>query len=537
MFFSKFRTEVVRKVVCSGCGRSFDMRFSVFERRILCYGLGLQLLLGAYALADVRRREITGDFKEIEGLFSHTQRTTVSSVHASPHYSPLKRPLKFSGRLAGMGRLRGVLSLQRLITWDTKSSDFVLLQGEGQLLSKAIKQEVPSFATLVRSSQSKEYLLRLFIPTVRRKNDEKQHLSEFALYLKGHQGTYKVSKIKHVRSRNKITREHACGTPHYTQPHAHVSKAPLTTAATLQVAEITMEADTEYATRIGTDLSQEMSTVLNGVDTLYRRDLGITFQPNINTTPQVYSQQITYDQNYNMPIHTEMAQKVDPLTRDMHVLLTGKDPVHPELQSLAGAVPDLGAICRAPELAVGFTIRWVSGGYISTVQDDILTTAHEVGHSFGGEHDDDQTTRSTRGIMHSGTTAVDNEITAFSTYSQNQIGSHIASYSSCLNTTEGDRGIDDGTTDPAVGTLGSIIGRRNGRRRMMFRTLDTDGYRLGSVALEIFCAESVDGTFTSQLTASTNRRGKLFVRGYPGIWCKAVSGSVESNVVSLPSRR
>ncbi|MCB0310587.1 MAG: hypothetical protein KDD42_05100, partial [Bdellovibrionales bacterium] len=315
-------------------------------------------------------------------------------------------------------------------------------------------------------------------------------------------------------------------------------------SATFKTVSMIIEGDTEYQSATG-NIASAVATIMNGVDAWYKRDLGVAFDLTVESTAQSYSSKITLDSNSEFPLHKEMQQHrpASSRTQYIHYLMTAK-PTQSDVNGLAGVVPDLGTICRDKSNSIGFTIH-----YADDNKENIITTAHEVGHLFGAEHDDAQTNGNAY-IMHSGTVQANSYIDEFSSFSKTQVGNHLNSNPSCLGSGDGSVPPSDGNTNPGDGSnggngdgnldeTGAIEFTAKIRRRKATIKMFEDGAPCRRCQISVNCADSTTGSFDTVLReGNTNRRGRFKVRFQPfndTPFCKAVgsNGAAESEVMQF----
>lgn len=390
----------------------------------------VQIKGGIQALAEIRREQ---------GIYSNAGDRA------------LARPIRYSVSVRGFGRYQGTLDVQKLLR--TEKPGHFYLQGEAR--RSGTDTTDASFATLEDISPDTARI-RLFVFTAPRRyrNSLHRRLVEFHIRYQA-DGTGKVQPVTRVTSVSPALRSgRACQSNGQGYRAATVA-SPIRAKRIYKVARLLAEADSSYATKYS-DYESRVGTMVNGMDTIYKRDLGITFDTRFQAGATLYSTDIFLDEDFSYPIHREMLQKhpLDTRAADAHVLFTAKVPTDSRLEFLAGAVPAIGAICSDPSNTVSFVISFESTF-------DLLTAAHEIGHLFGGEHDDAFTTSANPGIMNSGTAPVTGEITRFSTYSQTQIDGYVSSSASCLSEREGPDVIDT-PADPPVQEIQlyvDVIGR------------------------------------------------------------------------------
>ena len=461
------------------------------------------------ASAAPRMVRLGGNFDGLQGLFSDGPR-----VQSADRYEKLAEPVRIHGRIAGTGRFKGMLGVRRNFA-EASNPALVLLQGSGQVMIGKRAENIPVFATGIKEAGANSRL-RLFLLTAanRRRLSNDLRLQELKVKLTDISGGLRVVHVRRQRSARHM-HDGFCGVFRPVEAASlktSSSHAQLINPLSLQTATLLIEADSEYATDVG-NLSEELSTVVNGIDALYQRDLGVAFEPTIDTAPQSYVRQISYSEDYSIPLHQEMREHRPASSRgtDMHFLMTGKRGMG-ELRDVAGAVPgpddpydsEIGVLCRQPENAIGFAVRIYTS-------EDILTTAHEIGHILGAEHDDNHAPAGEPGIMNSGTGEIDGEITKFSQYSKNQIAAYLSNYGNCS-------GAGGGSGDPSGGGYSVYLEIWQLRPRLIRPRVqikgeiwDSDDYWVARKTVTLTCTDQYQQVAYQAVKRST-RRGKYNFR-------------------------
>jgi hypothetical protein len=379
----------------------------------------------------------------IDGLFD---KTSIKADAGADGIVLLDDSIEIKANVRGVGRFRTQLSKQKFFNF--QNTDLALLQGSVTHLSGSKHARDAGFASVTKRKNNK-YSLNLFSVNKSRKGGWKG-LLELRAELDTSNGKLKISHLSLHRSKRRSHDKLKCITEAKSQQTKAFSGDEPAAKATVKIIKFLIEADNEYASALSSEspstaITNELPTVLNGVDAIYQRDLGLSVSADIPTSSTTYNQPIQESPESDFYIEREMISNHPASSRpeDVHLLFTGKTPIGDDIKYLAGLAGDIGAVCKNPELSHAFIIRF-------DTNEDILTTAHEVGHLIGGEHDDDHTTASNPGIMNSGTEEITGEITRFSTYSVNQIGNYISQNSSCLDDGEGNGGGGVPSTLPAT---------------------------------------------------------------------------------------
>jgi Metallo-peptidase family M12/FG-GAP-like repeat len=161
-----------------------------------------------------------------------------------------------------------------------------------------------------------------------------------------------------------------------------IVRANAATSVPLRVIEIATEADFLYLSHFNNNpnsANTEILKVLNMVEGVYERELGLTFSVVYQHTWSTGDPFTGFDrpglvssfQNYwnaNFPT-TQIA-------RDAAHLFSGKS------FTIGGGYAYIGVICSNPGAAYGLS------GYVDFVEGRYLITAHEIGHNLGANHSD-----------------------------------------------------------------------------------------------------------------------------------------------------
>ena len=180
----------------------------------------------------------------------------------------------------------------------------------------------------------------------------------------------------------------------------------------MKVAEIAIDADLEYYQRNGSNTTNVMNAVdsiMNRVDTIYMRDVFITYDVTtvIIRTSRVY----TWTGSMNTLLGafgSRWQNQHGSVRRDLAHLFTGKG-------SFGGVI----GIAWSPSVCSTSRSYGVSKAYSSNGATNGGLVAHETGHNFGSNHCDGQVGGCY--IMCSGLGGCDRSVTRFGTFAINSI--------------------------------------------------------------------------------------------------------------------
>ncbi|MCB0328434.1 MAG: hypothetical protein KDD70_02190, partial [Bdellovibrionales bacterium] len=305
----------------------------------------------------------------------------------------------------------------------------------------------------------------------------------------------------------------------------------LQSEATLRVLDLVVEMDTAFSTMFGSDAVSQISTVFNAMEVIYERDLGITLNLQIGTTPITISSAVGSDalDEYSGVSHA--------FSGDLYHLYSAE-----EAGGLLG-IAYLGVVCAAPSFSTGIT-------YHTDTAEDILTAAHEIGHNFNAEHDD--ATDNPPTIMYS--SSASNLISEFSDISKGQISTFVSGNGSCMDTTESGSGGGSSTPTPSssptpTGTPGGTIDdpsegtvdgelfvdlysfRFQGKTFLGVETYTEDDLS-PSTSVEIYYKRRRKQSYELFTADSTDEDGELYVRARKGYYF-AQSGDSQSEEVRV----
>jgi Metallo-peptidase family M12/Reprolysin family propeptide/Domain of unknown function (DUF4214) len=201
----------------------------------------------------------------------------------------------------------------------------------------------------------------------------------------------------------------------------------------LKIVEIATDSDLEYTNALGGSAAanSDILSILNQIDAIYKRDIGLTFN-------------VTFQHTWSTadPFGaggTGAAQVLNAFTnywnanfsttpRDVAHLWTGKN-----LGGPAG-VAWMGVVCSNPGAAYGISDRETMAPF------RVGIPAHEIGHNFNADHCDGQAGCDNTIMVAMQTPA--NTLT-FCAYSVNEITAYVNANSSCLSNAPAGNPIDD----------------------------------------------------------------------------------------------
>jgi Metallo-peptidase family M12/Reprolysin family propeptide len=203
----------------------------------------------------------------------------------------------------------------------------------------------------------------------------------------------------------------------------------------LKQVEIATEADFDYVSAHGgpNQANQDIVSVMNGVDAIYRRDIGLTFkivfQHAWDTAADPYNASgnpITMVNEFESYWNATFGNTA----RDVAHLWTGRNMGGPN------GIAFTGVVCADPASSYGMSDNETITPFTITIP------AHEIGHNFGAAHCDGQA-----GCDNTIMVAIQSQsnTSTFCQFSIDQITSFVNANSGCLSNASAANPIDDST--------------------------------------------------------------------------------------------
>ncbi len=197
------------------------------------------------------------------------------------------------------------------------------------------------------------------------------------------------------------------------------------------ILDLSLDAEKSWYDIYGENSNAEISTIVNEVEAIYIDQLGVSF----NIVRQEVSESINYGSSNAgdklVSFNDAIVKKSFWGSGDLYHLFTGQD-----LDGSTVGLAYLGVLCRATNALTGLTQDLYPAANAAIL-------AHELGHNFGANHDSSNSS----GLMFPSIGSPPAK--TFSTFSVNEMETHIASYNSCLDIGEGGGGDDGRSGDPA----------------------------------------------------------------------------------------
>jgi len=172
---------------------------------------------------------------------------------------------------------------------------------------------------------------------------------------------------------------HRCGVTQ--KVHPRQVPAPLARGGAVRIAEIAVDADSNYLSRLGgstTAVHNDVTGVLNGVDAIYTSDVRISYQ--ITTILVRTSATNPYTTNDASGLlnefRSEWSNNQTAIVRDVAHLFTGRN-----ISGSTIGIAYLGAICSS-----NFGYGVSQSRYSSNMTNRVALTAHELGHNWNADH-------------------------------------------------------------------------------------------------------------------------------------------------------
>jgi hypothetical protein len=201
----------------------------------------------------------------------------------------------------------------------------------------------------------------------------------------------------------------------------------------MKVVEIATESDGEYTTALGgsVNANNDILSVMNGVQAIYQRDIGITFSvvfQHTFTDPATDPYAASGDAAAILNEFTTVWNRDFTGTpRDIAHLWTGRP-----LGGPAG-VAWTGVVCLSPTFSYGLSDRETIAPFRFGI------TAHEIGHNFNATHCDGQPGCSDTIMV---ATSNQNNSSTFCQFSINEISNFVTANSGCLSNAPAGNPID-----------------------------------------------------------------------------------------------
>jgi len=203
----------------------------------------------------------------------------------------------------------------------------------------------------------------------------------------------------------------------------------LEAGGSIQIADVATEADYEYVTAMGSSSAANTSIleIMNQVDGIYQSQLSISLQVSYQHTWATSSD--PYSSTASSTMLTEFKSywesNYGSMTYDLAHMWTGRD-----MDGSVVGIAYLDVVCRARSYAYGIS------QIFSAAPGKYILSAHEIGHNFGATHPD-QASPVPEGCSNTIMSSSVGTGTNFCPFSQNEIATHLAQYSSCMATSSG----------------------------------------------------------------------------------------------------
>lgn len=325
------------------------------------------------------------------------------------------RPVFLSGSIQGFGRVKAILTTQRMQPALLKSAQHpVLLQGIVSIAGGTVpvaayssgdSVELSFVTKKVRTRRVRPRIYRLHVP-VNRNIGAKGRVSS-------------VPVTSHVMTCGQESQ--STDSPLSEIHHKNVELVPATKP--VRIVTIATDADTEWYLKHGEDSAAVIAKFLNIAEVLYDAQFSIRFRI---VSQHSYREQSPYTAtdvggllaqfviNSENPTNFGVSREEYRDAISLNHLFTGKD-----LEGSVVGMAYIGVLCSAPALSYGVTQYF----------GDLLTPlilAHELGHNFGAYHDISDST----GLMYPNISVP--APNHFSSTSIREISNHLAANSKCL---------------------------------------------------------------------------------------------------------
>ena len=151
--------------------------------------------------------------------------------------------------------------------------------------------------------------------------------------------------------------------------------------STCRILELATDADFEWFGLYGANSNNEILAIINMIQGIYQTtfniEIVVVFQNVYTTAADPYTGEPTTDAGSLTlvnEIRTNWENNFENVDRDLVHLFTGRNP---GVAGVTGRVYAIGTVCVARDESYGFTRDRI---------DQFETTAHEIGHNFGGVH-------------------------------------------------------------------------------------------------------------------------------------------------------
>jgi Metallo-peptidase family M12/Calx-beta domain/Reprolysin family propeptide len=239
----------------------------------------------------------------------------------------------------------------------------------------------------------------------------------------------------------------------------------------MRVVEFATEADDEYVTALGgsSAANADILTIMNQVDAIYRRDVGLTFSIVFQHT---WSGGDDYTTNGDyLAVLNEFANYWNAhitTPRDEAHMWTGRSLGGPD------GIAFQGTVCRIPTASYGTSIRETIAPFRVSIP------AHEIGHNFNASHCDGQAGCDNTIMV---TTQTQSNTLTFCQFSINEMMNYVNANNSCLSVATASTvqlssaayAVNEGDAAGQVTVTVNRIGDTSGAASVNYATSDTAG--------------------------------------------------------------